>query len=533
MSYATTWQVPAGVITSDINGHCGGAVYRFTGTLCAMSTQSASQSREKSDEPRGSIDRFFHISERGSTIAREVRGGLVTFFAMSYIILLNPIILGGTDATGQYLGGGTEGPNTAMVAAATALVAGVMTIAMGVVANYPLALAAGLGLNAIVAFTIAVATGTGGAMTWADAMGLVVISGLLITVLVLTGFREAVFRAVPDGLKTAISVGIGLFIAFIGFYNAGFVRPGAGTPTVLGINGRINSWPLLVFVFGLMLVFILLLRKVKGALLISIVAASVLAIILNAVFKPGQRLTENGAVVEGTQGGWASNVPEADIGQLAAWPDLGLIGQFDLLGGFEKLGIVTVVSLVFSIMLADFFDTMGTMVAIGKAGDLLDESGTPFNVRRILVVDALGAAAGGAGSISSNTGYVESSAGVAEGARTGLANVVTGLCFLLAVFLAPLVALVPAEAAAPALVVVGFLMLSQIVDIDWKKLEVAIPAFLTIAVMPFAYSITVGLGVGFISYVILMTAKGKIKSVHPLMWFIAALFIVYFTVTAV
>jgi AGZA family xanthine/uracil permease-like MFS transporter len=465
----------------------------------------------------GALDRFFKITERGSTVAAEVRGGLVTFFAMSYIIVLNPLILGTVeDGTGQYLGGGTEDPNLGMIAATTALVAGVMTILMGVVANFPLALAAGLGLNAVVAFSIASLD----TVTWADAMGVVVLEGLIILLLVLTGFREAVFRAVPVQLKTAISVGIGLFIALIGLVDAGFVSPGAGTPLQLGTGGTLAGWPILVFVVGLLLMIVLFTRGVRGAILISIIAATLLAVLLEAIVGIGGRTEENPT-------GWSLDVP-AVPDQLVAAPDFSLLGQFSLFGSVEKIGIVAVVLLVFSIMLADFFDTMGTMVAIGGEANLLDEKGNPPRTRQILVVDSLAAAAGGAGSVSSNTSYIESATGVGDGARTGLASVVTGIAFLLATFLSPLVAMVPYEAATPALVMVGFLMMMQVAGIDWKDYEIAIPAFLTIVLMPFTYSITTGIGAGFIAFVVLKLATGKVRQIHPLMWLSAVLFVVYF-----
>ncbi|MET4225746.1 NCS2 family permease [Oerskovia enterophila] len=473
---------------------------------------------EREAPPRSSgIDRFFKITERGSTIGAEIRGGLVTFFAMSYIIILNPIILSGTDGTGRFLGGGTDGPNMAMIAATTALVAGIMTIAMGVFANYPMALAAGLGLNAVVAFTIATIPD----VTWADAMGIVVIEGLIILVLVLTGFREAVFRAVPVELKTAISVGIGLFIALVGLVNAGFVASGGGTPLQLGATGSLAGWPILVFVVGLVLMIVLWVRKVRGAILISILAATVLAVVVQAIAGVGTK----GA---GAANGWSLNAPALD-GSPVSVPDFGLLGQFSLLGSIEKVGVVTVVLLVFSLLLADFFDTMGTMVAVGAEGKLLDETGNPPKSRAILVVDSVAAAAGGAASVSSNTSYVESTTGVGEGARTGLSAVVTGIAFLLATFLSPLVALVPSEAAAPALVLVGFLMMTQITGIRWNDVEVAIPAFLTIALMPFTYSITAGIGAGFLAFVVIKLALGKIKAIHPLMWVAAAAFVIYFT----
>ncbi|WP_036964399.1 NCS2 family permease [Promicromonospora kroppenstedtii] len=467
----------------------------------------------------GAVDRFFKISERGSTVWTEVRGGLVTFFTMSYIVVLNPLILGSVpDGTGQFLGGGDGRGDIEAIAAATALVAGVMSILMGVVANFPLALAAGLGLNAVVAFSVAALPG----MTWADAMGIVVLEGLVILILVVTGFREAVFRAVPRELKIAISVGIGLFITFIGVYDAGFVRIPASlaTPTELGLGGSLGAWPLFVFAFGVLLAAVLMVRKVRGAILIAIVASTVVAVVIEAVGKIGGRTADN-------PGGWSLNIP-ALPDSVVALPDFSLIGQFSLFGSFEKIGPIAVILLVFTLLIADFFDTMGTMVAIGGEAGLLDEKGNPPRTKQILIVDSLAAVGGGAGSVSSNTAYVESASGVGDGARTGLAAVTTGVAFLLATFLAPLVKMVPHEAATPALVIVGFLMVVQVTGIDWKNLEVAIPAFLTMVLMPFAYSITVGIGAGVISYVLLKVAVGKVRKVHPLLWVAAVLFLVYF-----
>jgi adenine/guanine/hypoxanthine permease len=458
------------------------------------------------------IDRYFKISARGSTVGREVRGGIVTFFTMAYIIVLNPLILGfAPDVDGNFLGGGNgDGSNLAVIAAGTSLVAGLMTILMGVVANYPLALAAGLGLNAFVAFSIA------SEMTWADAMGLVVIEGLVILALVLTGFRQAVFYAVPAQLKVAISVGIGLFIALIGFVDAGFVTriPDVANTTVpvqLGATGQLSGWPVLVFAVGLLLVIALWVRRVKGAILISIVATTILAIIVEAVSDNTWSLTTPA---------WPDKVFDT--------PDFGTIGEFSLLGSFEEVGVVTALLFVFTLMLADFFDTMGTMTAIGAEAGLLQEDGTPPNTQRILVVDSVAAAAGGAAGVSSNTSYIESASGVGEGARTGLASVVTGVLFLLSIFLAPLVAIIPSEAAVPALVLVGFLMMQQVKGIDWDDLEIAIPAFLTIVLMPFTYSITVGIGAGFITYVFIKLVRGKGATLHPLMWVVAAMFVAYF-----
>jgi adenine/guanine/hypoxanthine permease len=470
------------------------------------------------------VDKFFRISERGSTVAREVRGGVVTFFTMAYIVVLNPLILGfAKDADGQFLGGGSA-PNLPLIAAATALVAGVMTILMGVVGNYPLALATGLGLNAFVAFSIA------SGMSWEDAMGLVVLEGLVILVLVLTGFRGAVFHAVPAQLKVAISVGIGLFIALIGLVDAGIVRrvPDAANSTVpvqLGASGSLDGWPVLVFVLGLALMISLYVLEVRGAILISIIATTVLAVVVEAVADIGPSVSGDKV----NPNGWNLNVP-AIPDQVVDVPDFGLLGQFSLFGAFERVGVVTAVLFVFTLLLADFFDTMGTMTAIGAEAGLLDEEGVPPNTRRILVVDSVAAAAGGAAAVSSNTSYIESASGVGEGARTGLASVVTGLLFLLATIFAPLVAIIPNEAAVPALVLVGFLMMQQVTNIAWDDVEIAIPAFLTIVLMPFTYSISVGIGAGFLAYVLVKVVRGKAAAIHPLLWVVAALFLVYFAI---
>ncbi|KQU67529.1 permease [Phycicoccus sp. Root563] len=479
--------------------------------------------------PTSGLDGFFRITERGSTIPREIRGGLVTFFTMAYIVVLNPLIIGTQqDGTGQFLGGGDIVKAQTLVAAGTALVAGVMTLLMGVVANYPLALATGLGLNAFVTFGIAKLPD----MTWADAMGLIVIEGVIILVLVLTGFRQAVFRAIPAELKTAISVGIGLFITIIGLVDAGFIRrTGTGpVPVELGIGGTLNGWPSLVFVIGVLAIILMMVRKVKGAILYGIVGGTVLAIIVEAIGNIGGQFDATGKFVN--PAGWGLNVPTLPK-TIVEVPDFSLLGNFSILGSFSKIGVVAAVLLVFTLLLADFFDTMGTMVAVGAEGGLLDKNGNPPNSDKILMVDSVAAIAGGVGSVSSNTSYIESAAGVGEGARTGLASVVTGVMFLFATFLAPLVKVVPYEAATPALVVVGFLMMQQVKGIDWDDLEIAIPAFLTIVLMPFTYSITAGIGAGFVVYTLIKAARGKAAQIHPLLWTVSVLFVIYFAITPI
>ncbi|MQA28080.1 MAG: NCS2 family permease [Micromonosporaceae bacterium] len=462
-------------------------------------------------QTHSAIDRYFELSARGSTYGREIRGGLATFFTMAYIVVLNPLILGqGADGEGGRL-------DQAQLAAATALIAGVMSILMGVVARFPLALAAGLGVNAMVAFELAPL------MTWADAMGLVVIEGLVITVLVLTGLRTAVFTAVPTQLKTAIGVGIGLFLALIGFVDAGFVRAtGVAVPPVgLGIDNKLIGWPSLVFVVGLLVMLVLVVRRVKGAILIGIIGTTVLAIVVESLVKAGPSMGGERPT------GWSLNVPAVPE-QVVGLPDFGLLGEFSLFGSWERAGWVVALLFVFTLLLTDFFDTMGTMVAVGQEGGLIDKKGNPPRTKEILLVDSIGAVAGGAGSVSSNTAYIESAAGVAEGARTGIASVVTGVLFLVATFLSPLVTIVPFEAATTALVVVGFLMMLGVRTIDWTNYEIAIPAFLTIVVMPFTYSISNGIGAGVVTYVLLKVARGKFREVHPLLYGVAALFVLYF-----
>ena len=470
------------------------------------------------------LDSYFKISQRGSSISTEIRGGLVTFFTMAYIVALNPIILAySPDANGQFLFGGAA-PAPAMVAATTALLAGLLTILMGSVANYPLALATGLGLNTFVAVGIA------SQMTWAAAMGLVVLEGLIILVLVLTGFRVAVFKAVPPQIKIAISVGIGLFIALIGLVDAGFVRKtqSGPVPVGLGVNGNLVGWPTVVFVFGLLLMIGLMVRKVKGAILIGIVGATVAAVVIQKIYKiaPGFTAGNPPTIVDG---GWGLNIPNVPT-EFVATPKFDFTGQFDLFGAFQldNVTLIAAILLLFTLLLSDFFDTVGTVTAIGHEAGLADKDGNVDNIQKILLVDSVAAAAGGAAGISSNTSYIESAAGVGEGARTGLASIVTGICFLLTTFLAPLVAIIPYEAATPALIIVGFLMMTQIKNIDWDDLGIALPAFLTIILMPFTYNISVGIGAGFITHVLIRVFQGRGKEIHPLLYLVSGLFMIYF-----
>ena len=472
-----------------------------------------------SQRPAGAgtrADRFFHLSERGTSVSQEIRGGVVMFVTMAYIIILNPLIMGGfaadqaaTDVEGGWL------PNH-QLAAATALTAGLITILMGVIANVPFGLAAGLGINSFLAFTLVQD------LTWPEAMGLVVINGLIIVLLGATGLRRMIFNAVPAALKSAISVGIGMFIAFIGFVNAGFVRSTSlpSPPLELGEAGSITSLPTIVFVIGLAIMGGLVALRVKGALLIGIVATTIIAIILEAIFKVGPSLGAD-------PNAWNLNAPELPSA-FVALPDLSLIGQVSLFGAFERVGLLAAVMFVFTLVIMNFFDAMGTMTGLAKQAGIAYDNGQFPGLRRALIVEGIGAVAGGASSTSSNTVFVDSAAGVAEGARTGLSSIVAGVMFLAAMFLTPLTEVVPLEVAAASLVVVGALMMAQITDIDFTDFRVALPAFLTIAIMPLTYNIANGIGVGFVAWVLVHAVSGGWRKISPLLWIVAALFVVFF-----
>ncbi|MFF1559919.1 NCS2 family permease [Streptomyces sp. NPDC058279] len=462
--------------------------------------------------PTNATDRFFKISERGSTVAREVRGGFATFFAMAYIIVLNPIILGSAkDMYGHQLNGG-------QLVTATVLTAAFSTLLMGVIGNVPIALAAGLGVNTVVALQLAPR------MSWPDAMGMVVLAGFVVMLLVATGLRERVMNAVPLGLRKGISIGIGLFIMLIGLVDSGFVSriPDVAHTTVpltLGAGGHLHGWPVLIFALGVLLTLTLLIRKTPGAILISIVAMTVLAVVV-------QLITDFPAAA------WGLTVPQWPGNPVSA-PDFGLVGQVSPFGGFAKVGLLTGVLFVFTVLLSCFFDAMGTILGVGDEAKLTKPDGTFPGINRVLLVDGLAVASGGATSSSATTCFVESTAGVGEGARTGLANVVTGALFTVSLFLTPLATMVPSQAATPALVAVGFLILAGSVrDIDWSDFTIAVPAFLAMVMMPFTYSITNGIGIGFISFCTLRLTTGRARGVPVAMWVVAAVFVFYYAMPA-
>jgi len=448
----------------------------------------------------GVLDRIFKTSDRNTTVRTEVVAGVTTFMTMAYILFVNPSILSGAV--------GTDNAFPALLTA-TAVAAAVMTLAMGLVSNYPFAVASGMGLNAVVAFQLVGAQ----QLTYGEAMGVIVTEGILITILVLTGFREAVLNAIPTELKKAIGAGIGLFITLIGFANAGIVVAGQGTPVA---RGNLDSAKVAVFVVGLLVTAWLVTRRTKGALLIGILGTTVLAIVVNAA--NGGDLWQNGI----------ATLPNSVV----ASPDFSMFGQisFEYLG---KLGAISAVLAVFTLMLADFFDTMGTAVALGNEGGFLDRDERLPGMRKVLLVDSLAAAVGGLAGASSATTYIESAAGIEEGGRTGLTSVVTGLLFAVAIFFSPIAGVIPAEATAPALILVGFLMLSVIRDIDWNEYAIAIPAFLTIVVMPFNYSITDGIGWGFVTYSVIHILLGKVRDLHWMMLLSSVAFAVYFAIDPV
>ncbi|HET8571087.1 MAG TPA: NCS2 family permease [Candidatus Limnocylindria bacterium] len=445
------------------------------------------------DESESGIARYFRFRERGTTFGTELRAGLTTFMVMAYILFLNGSILtGGFAATNQ----ADPRWDAATVAAGTALIAGVMTIAMGLVSNYPFALAAGLGINAIVAYSL-----TGRGLSPAGAMGVIVIEGVVVTLLVLVGLREAIMNAVPVSLKRAIGVGIGLFILFIGFATGGLIKTNApATLVTVSFPTTAAQW---VFIAGLLITIVLFVMRIKAALIISIVVTTILALIFGVTAIP-------------------------DASKLIATPRFDTLGAFDIGQVFSVLPIVTALLVIFAIMLTDFFDTMGTVTGVAAEAGLARQDGTVPDVGRPLLVDSLAAVAGGLGGVSSNTTYIESAAGVADGGRTGLTAVTTGVLFLIAIFLSPIALIVPSAATAPVLVLVGYLMFTLIKDIPVGDVEDGLPALLTMILMPLTYDITVGIGAGFISWVLIKLVRGKTAEIHWLMWLVAIAFLVFF-----
>lgn len=472
--------------------------------------EPAGLGREPAYQPtgrRGGLEGFFRLRERGTSVSTEVRAGLTTFMVMAYIIFVNPNILSSGPLDGL-------GPPFLPVAVATALAAGILTIAMGLATNYPFAMAAGLGLNAVVAFELILTRG----FTWQEAMAVIIWEGLIILVLVITGLREAIMEAIPLNLKRAIAVGIGLFILFIGLVNGGIITQGAGTPVTYA---GVTNVAALTFVIGLLIALALMALRVRGALLISIFVTTLIAIVLNSVVGAESGFLPGTATLPTDASGYFFSFDAGNFSTI--FQPLGA-----MLDVWSAAPFIIVALVIFSLMLSDFFDTMGTVVAVGEQAGLIDPSGRLPRIGRVLTVDSVGAILGGAFGVSSNTTYIESAAGVGEGGRTGLTAVVTGVLFLLAILIAPIAGIVPAQATAPTLVVVGYLMFAAAQNWVWGDIDEMFPVLITAIVMPLTFTITTGIAAGFVTYVFLKTVRGRMADVHPLMWVASIAFLLYF-----
>ena len=449
--------------------------------------------------------KYFKIRERNTTVRREIVAGITTFMTMAYIIFVNPAILSAGGATGI--------PFEAAVVA-TCIGAGIMSITMGLISNTPFALASGMGINAVVTFTIILGLG----LSWQQAMGIIVIEGILVLIMVVTKLRMILMNAIPMGLKYAIGVGIGLFIAFIGAQEAGFVDMDPATAVRLG---DFTAGHTLLATFGLVLTIILVAFKIRGGILIGIVGTTIAGMIFKIIPLPSQ---------------WVS-LPTAQ--------SFSTFFKADVVGAVWSNGMLNIAALImiFALFMTDFFDTMGTVIGVGEEANLLDKNGNLPSLRRVLLVDSSAAIVGGLFGASSITTYIESASGVSEGGRTGIMPTTTGVLFLLSIFFAPVIAVVGGgvqvadgvykyPVTAPALIIVGFLMMGVISKIDFKDFEVGIPAFLTIIIMPFTYNISYGIGFGFISYTLIKLFRGKFRQLHPLMIVASVLFAVAFIAQA-
>jgi AGZA family xanthine/uracil permease-like MFS transporter len=449
---------------------------------------------------RNMLDRYFKVSEAGSTIGTEVRGGLTNFLVMSYILVVNAVILA------------NAGMPFPAVAAATALLAALFTGGMALWANYPYAGAAGLGINAVVAFGLV----KGAGLSWQMAMGVVALEGAAICVLMALGLRRALLDAVPYQLKLGIGAGIGAFIFAIGVFNGGLAI-GTGNPADPVALGNLNSGTAVVTIAGLVITTALYARGVKGTLLIGIIGATIVGVLVNA----------------GAGGATYKDLPGVAVmpNPLFDTPNFGTVGQLDVLGVFSKLGVVVAILTIFSLMLSDFFDTAGTVTSVAAEGGWLRPDGRIDRADRVFWVDSLGALFGGIFGTSSNTTYIESGAGVAEGARTGLASLVTAILFLLAIFLAPIAGIVPPQATAAALMLVGWFMFRPLLDLNKTgtvDFATGFAILLTVFVMPLTYSITNGIGAGFLAYTFLKLLSGKMSDVSLWMWIASVAFLIYF-----
>ena len=436
------------------------------------------------------METFFKLSERGTSFGREMRAGLTTFLAMAYIIAVNPSVLGAAMV---------DVPASALITA-TCLGAGIMTILMGLIANRPIACASGLGVNAM----IAGATTTMCGDDWHAAMGIIFVEGIAILILVLCGLREAIMDAIPVSLRHAISVGLGLFIAMIGLSNAGIIVNDAGT--LLGL-GDVASPTFIMGMISIVATVVLEALHVKGSILLGIVLAVLCGIPLGVTQAP------------------AGIVSPLDLSTFGAPFQVDADGVMGIAKVFMDPALLV---FAFSLMMSDFFDTMGTAMAVAKQGEFRSEDGHVKDIKQILIVDSAAAAAGGLVGASSVTSFVESTSGAADGARTGLASVATGVLFIAAAFLSPVIGVVNGAATCGALVYVGYLMMSEVTGIDWSDLLDGFPAFMIVAGICMTYSISSGIGLGFIAYAITAVVTGNVRKVKPLMWVAVVAFLVYF-----
>ncbi len=443
------------------------------------------------------MDKFFKISERGSSVRAEIVGGVTTFFAMAYIIFVNPGLLSQT------------GMNSNGVMLATCISAAVGCLLTALLANAPFAQAPGMGLNAFFTFTVCFNMG----YTWQEALAIVLLSGILFLVISVSPLRSKIISSIPAFLKSAISAGIGLFIAFIGLLNVKLVGFGAGVPALQflvddGTGNMVANTAGILTIIGLLITAILMAYKVKGAIVIGIIITTIIG------FPMGE-----------------THLPDAIT--MSVFKDLGEVAfKLDIPGVMAK-GILPLVTAVISFALVDCFDTVGTLIGTAKNAGMTDKNGNLPGGDRALIADAIATCCGACLGTSTVTTFVESSTGISEGARTGLSSIVVGVLFLLACLLAPVAGIIPSAATAPALIIVGVLMIKGATDVNWGDFEEACPAFLTIAMMPFAYSISDGIGFGFISYSIIKLARGKAKEVPVLVYIISVLFILKYILTSI
>ncbi len=431
------------------------------------------------------LNKIFKLEERGTTVGREFIGGLITFLSMAYIVFVNPSILS------------AAGMDEGAVFTATILAAAIGTLIMGLHANFPVALAPGMGINAFFAYTVVLVMG----YSWQQALAGIFISGILFIILSTTGLRELIINSIPISLKHAVGTGVGFFIAFLGFQNAGIIVN--NDTTLVGV-GNLTDFSVLIAVVGLLVTLVLLVKKVPAAIFIGMIVTAALGIILGVVELPTQVFAPIPSIKE-------------TFGAL-----------FDALPTIFNKDMVVV---IFSFLFIDFFDTAGTLMAVGFRAGFVTEDGKLLNSNKALLADSVATVVGSVLGTSSTTSYVESLAGVGAGARTGLASVFTSICFMLMLFCSGLLSVVTPSVTAPALITVGVLMASSLSNIEWGKIEIAIPAFLTIIMMLLGYSISEGIASGFIVYPIMMVAAGRRKEVHPVMWVLTVIFLIHFIIS--